>query len=74
MVYLPPKKPVGYCKLKRWKLSMKQIRRKGCIDPKKQCRHGNKDTLSCRHFRKYEHPIWNESESMRKKAKQDVTT
>ena len=49
------KHPAGYCSLKHMVLSVKRIREKGCIDPRKQ--HGSK--TQCRWLRKYpDHPHW----------------
>jgi hypothetical protein len=47
-------------------MSWRQIRTKGCIDPRKQCRYGNGQTQTCRHLQKYEeHPIWEQRRKLR---------
>ena len=53
-----PELYAGYCQYHECNLSYRKINRKGCMDPYKQCRHGNQDGV-CRYLRKVKlHPVW----------------
>jgi len=66
MAYNPPKSAAGYCRLHKWKLSYRQIRRLGCISTRKQ--RGGKE--HCFHLQKfYEHPVWVERSRRREERK-----
>lgn len=70
MNYIKPKNPVGYCRYHDWEMSFRQVRYKGCIDPRKQCRYGNGQTQTCKYLQKYEeHPIWEERRQLRMQRK-----
>lgn len=65
MAYVPMgcKRPAGYCMLHRKTMSVKQIRRKACIQKK------------CFHLKKVNgHPFWKQREERRKKRKQKKRT
>jgi hypothetical protein len=69
MNYSQPKSTIGFCRLHRWEMSCRQVRVKGCINPRKQCRYGNGQTQQCRYFLKYvDHPFW-QRRMARKKRK-----
>ena len=53
-----PELYAGYCNYHECYLSYKKIRRKGCLDPVKQCKHGNTNG-ECRYLvKKMLHPVW----------------
>lgn len=69
MTYHKPASPAGYCRQKGWKLSYRQIRVKGCINEKKQCKYNNESNC-CKHFICYpEHAIWKQLEKAKEKKR-----
>lgn len=54
MNYNAPTCPSAYCKLHKWQLSYRQIKKMGCTNPKKQ-----QGKAQCYYLRKYlDHPVW----------------
>ena len=60
MPYIPLgcKRPVGYCRLHKKTMSLRQIKRKACL--KKKCRH----LVRCKH------PYWEQREQEKRKKKE----
>jgi hypothetical protein len=53
-----PELAAGYCVYHNKHMSFKQIRFKGCLDKKKQFKHGNIDGI-CPHMQEQKfHPVW----------------
>lgn len=66
MKYIKPKSSAGYCSLKGWALSVKQIKIKGCISTRKQ--RGGKPHCSW-FVKNEEHPWWAEKRKAREARK-----
>lgn len=69
MNYIPPKNPAAFCAAKRWQMSYRQIKAKGCLDARKQCKYGN-PTNQCRYLVKIgDHPLWRQLQREQEKKK-----
>lgn len=70
MSFIPPSNPAGICTAKGWKLSVKQIKAKGCLNSKKQQKKYRNANHICPYFKRVdEHPVWIQVDTERAKKK-----